>query len=94
MPQRTPVGFVWDLDKAEINLEKHGIAFEDAIRVFDDVTLDIPDIRMGELRIVSVGVVEGFEIAVVYTVRGNEYRIISARRARKREREAYHQVCP
>lgn len=84
-----PEAFEWDLDKAESNLQKHGLAFEDAIRVFYWPTLDTLTIRRGELRVMSIGVVEGVEVTVVYVVRGTTFRIISARRASKDERQAY-----
>jgi uncharacterized protein len=44
----------------------------------------------GEDRFIAIGVVEGRELAVVYTMRGDVCRIISVRRARENEREAYH----
>ncbi len=86
--------FEWDSAKAEANLAKHGIAFEDAIDVFQKPVLEIRSDRGGEVRVRAIGTVEGLEITVVYTWRGNRRRIISARRARVNEREAYHQAYP
>lgn len=94
MSLEIPTGFEWDPNKAAKNLEKHGIAFEDAVRIFDEATYETPDFRYGEPRVVATGVLESLEITVVYTVRDTRYRIISARRARESEREAYHRVCP
>ncbi|MGE5516960.1 MAG: BrnT family toxin [Bacteroidota bacterium] len=51
-----------------------------------------PVIGGEEPRFVAVGMVQGVEIAVVFTDRGTVIRLISARRARKNEREAYHQA--
>ena len=86
-----PDGFQWDLDKAELNLQKHHLAFEEAVRVFDQPTLDSLTLRAGELRVVSTGIVAGLEVTVVYAIRGRTFRIISARRASKDERKAYRE---
>jgi hypothetical protein len=89
-----PWGFEWDPEKAAENLRTHGIAFEDAIHIFDDRTIEIADTRedYGEDRIVAFGVVQGIEVAVVYTERKDVIRLISARRATRNERKAYWQV--
>jgi uncharacterized DUF497 family protein len=88
----SPDAFQWDLDKAELNLQKHHLAFEDAVRVFEGPTLDSLTLRRGELRVVSIGVVEEIEVTVVYVVRGRTFRIISARKASKDERKAYREL--
>jgi uncharacterized protein len=84
----------WDDIKAEANLQKHGIDFEDAIGIFEGPVLEIRSDRDGEERYKAIGVLEGLEITVVYTPRGSRRRIISARRARINERAAYHQAYP
>ena len=84
--------FEWDRAKAASNLAKHGIDFDDAIGVFDDPRmLSIVDPRSyGETRYNAIGAVEGRVLFVVYTKRGSEvFRIISARKASRRERTAY-----
>ena len=88
------MAFQWDAAKNAANIAKHGIDFEDAIGIFDGPVLQKADVRRdyGEARVIAVGVVEGRELAVVYTVRGRHRRIISARRAHSREREAYRKV--
>jgi uncharacterized protein len=87
---RLPEGYEWDDDKASANLEKHGIAFEDAVVIFGSAVFEVCSITHGEVRIAATGVLAGeLEITVVYTVRGTRYRIISARRARTSERQAY-----
>jgi uncharacterized DUF497 family protein len=78
--------------KAELNLQKHRLAFEDAVRVFERTTLDSLSLRGGELRVVSTGTVAGVEVTVVYVVRGRTFRIISARKASKDERKAYREL--
>ena len=83
--------FVWDSEKAEKNLKKHRIAFEDAARVFlDDYRFDNYDELHSDFenRIKTVGFVRNV-LAVIYTERGEVNRIISARRADKDEEANY-----
>jgi hypothetical protein len=84
--------FEWDEAKAASNLKKHGIDFEDAISIFEGPVLEVRSARGSEERWKAVGMVEGVELAVIFTLREGRRRIISARRARKSEREAYHQA--
>ena len=84
--------FIWDSEKAEINLKKHKIAFEDAARVFlDDYRFDdIDELHSDfEERIKTVGFVRNV-LAVIYTERGDINRIISARQATKDEEADYY----
>lgn len=82
-------GFEWDERKRALNLEKHGIDFRDAISVFDHPHLTAETSRNGELRKVSLGRIAQCVIAVVWTDRAGVVRIISARSARRNERQAY-----
>jgi uncharacterized protein len=86
--------FEWDAAKAASNLDKHRISFEDAISIFEGAVLEVRSDRESEERWKVIGSVEGREIAVVYTVRDDRYRIISARRAKANERRAYRQAHP
>jgi uncharacterized DUF497 family protein len=81
----------WDAAKNAANIGKHGISFEDAKHIFDGPVLEKIDRRRdyGEERIAAVGVTMGLELYVVYTIRGGNRRIISARRANRHERESY-----
>jgi uncharacterized DUF497 family protein len=84
--------YVWDPKKNRRNVTIHGIAFEDAVRVFDGPTLERVDDRFdyGEVRIYAIGVVNGLEITVIYVeVSSDQRRVISAWRAERHEREAY-----
>ena len=83
--------FEWDEEKAQSNLVKHGITFDYGTLVFEDVNrLDRLDERnYDEDRWLTIGLVEGRELAVVYTVRSNYIRVISARKAEHRERRDY-----
>jgi uncharacterized protein len=85
--------FEWDAEKAEANLAKHGVSFEVAIGVFEDRhAIEWIDDRedYGEERFVISGNVQSALLTVVYTERGERIRIISARRATRREQEEYH----
>jgi hypothetical protein len=90
------IDFEWDQGKNEANIAKHGIDFDEAIGIFEGFVLERVDNRRdyGEVRIAATGVAEGRELAVVYTIRGEVRRIISARRARRNERRAYRQTYP
>jgi uncharacterized DUF497 family protein len=84
--------FEWDLAKEAANVAKHGITFTDAASVFDDphhLTEDSTKPEYGEERSLALGMVAERLVAVIYTDREQRRRIISARRARKNERERY-----
>jgi uncharacterized DUF497 family protein len=84
--------FQWDLDKAEANVAKHRIDFEDAARLFREPHFTYDSSRSDEARFVSVGYLGTSAIAVVWTPReGDIVRIISARSARREERKAYRE---
>ena len=73
-------------------MARHGIAFEDAVKIFDGLALERIDDRFeyGECRVYAIGLVGGLEITVIYTdVTEGVRRIISAWRAERHEREAY-----
>ena len=83
--------FEWDEEKAEINLKKHGVSFQDAVAVFDDVyRIEWYDEAHSETedRYNTIGKVWEV-IFVVYTERRERTRIISARKATPRERRIY-----
>ena len=86
--------FEWDERKAATNLVKHGVDFDVAIRVFGDpfrVTILSTARDYGEVRELTIGMVDGVEIlTVVHTDRNGITRIISARPASHSEREKYH----
>jgi len=84
--------YTWDDEKNERNIARHGIAFEDAKRIFDGPTVERIDDRFEyeEIRVYAVGLVNGIEVTVVYTERNDdERRIISAWRSEPHERRAY-----
>jgi len=83
--------YQWDKRKAQVNRRKHGVSFADAVAVFeDDWAITIPDDYPDEERFVTIGRdMLGRILVVVYTWRGDDIRIISARKATRREREQY-----
>ena len=83
--------YQWNRDKAAANLRKHGIDFADAVLVFSDaLAITIPDERFDEERFVTMGLDGlGRVLVVVYTLRGEEIRVISARKATRQERQQY-----
>jgi uncharacterized protein len=86
--------FTWDPEKNRINARRHGIAFQDAARIFEGPTLERVDDRFdyGESRIYAIGLVNGVEVTVIYTDREDEERrLISAWRSEPHERRAYWQ---
>jgi hypothetical protein len=83
---------VWDPQKARTNCLKHGVRFSDAEGVlFDPNALSREDRSAeGEIRYVAMGLdYVGRVVVVVYAPRGTDIRIISARRATRRERNDY-----
>jgi len=84
--------FRYDPAKAAANFKKHGVSFADAEGVFQDplaVTLEDPDAE-GERRFVAVGLGNaGDLLVVVYAMRDDEVRLISARGATRKERKSY-----
>ena len=88
--------FEWDRRKAERNLRKHGVSFEEAVSVFSDpeeLTIDDPDHSLDEERCVSVGhSVLGRLLVVGYTERRSKIRLIFARRATMPERFDYEEA--
>ncbi|HVT02896.1 MAG TPA: BrnT family toxin [Thermoanaerobaculia bacterium] len=84
--------FAWDSEKDRKNQAKHGVSFEEASNVFGDpLAFTAVDPRhFGEFRYVTMGfTLGGTLIAVVHTEQSDRIRIISARQATARERNAY-----
>lgn len=85
------MAFGWDTQKAAFNRRKHGVDFADAVAVFsDDLAITISEERGEEERFVMLGTdALGRLLVVVYTWRGDQIRMISARRATRAERKQY-----
>lgn len=86
--------FEWDEAKDESNFRKHGIDFDYAIGIFEGFTIEDEDDRQdyGETRMRVIGKTAENVLLVVYTAREPRLRIISARKARRDERERYYQA--
>jgi uncharacterized DUF497 family protein len=87
--------FEWDLRKAKLNFAKHRVTFEEATTAFRDplsTTGADPDHSANENRFVTFGVSTKERLLVVsHTERGESIRIISARLAKRQEREIYEE---
>ena len=87
--------FEWDREKAKGNLEKHGVSFSEAATVFGDplsLTIEDPDHSIDEQRFVTLGQsYRGQLLVVAHTDEDDGIRIISARRATRRERRDYEE---
>ena len=87
------MNYEWDPRKAASNLRGHGVDFADAVIVFEDeMALTVDDDYPSEQRFITIGTdAFGRLLAVVYTFRGENIRIISAREATSRERRQYRE---
>jgi uncharacterized protein len=87
--------FEWDPQKAKANIRRHRVSFEEAATVFGDrlsVTIDDPDPSLREQRFVTMGKsTAGALLVVAHTDREDIIRIISARRATRREQKSYEE---
>lgn len=84
--------FEFDPKKNRSNLEKHGVDFPTAARIWDGFVVEREDDRRdyGEMRFLSLGMVDdGRIVLVVHTWRGKNRRLISARKANSDEQEVY-----
>jgi uncharacterized DUF497 family protein len=85
------VDFEWDRAKSARNAAERGLPFALAALLFDGPVLERIDARrdFGELRVRAIGRVGEAVLHCVYTDRGDVRRIISLRRANRKERDAY-----
>ena len=87
--------FEWDPNKNKENIKKHKISFEEAKEVFYDdnaILFDDPDHSANEERFLIIGRISNLNICVVshcYKEKESIIRLISARRATKKEKETY-----
>ena len=89
------MNFEWDPEKAELNLAKHGVTFEEASTAFGNplsITISDPDHSNEEDRFILLGqTYSGRFVVVVHTDRDETIRLISARMATKGERRNYEE---
>ena len=85
------VDYLWHEAKHRLNLRDHGIDFGDVEAVFEGETVTILDDRFdyGEQRFITFGLLAGRVVAIAHTETNEVIRIISARKATKREENSY-----
>ena len=84
------VEFEWDEDKSDTTERERGFGFAFAGRIFLGPTVSLAEqFRSGERRNVMLGEVDGLVLVVVITLRAPAWRIISARRANRKERSLW-----
>ena len=92
---RIDMKFEWDAQKADSNLKKHGVSFQEAASVFGNVlsiTYPDPDHSAREQRFITVGMSQsGRVLMVAHTERKDNIRIISARKTTRQERKYYEE---
>jgi uncharacterized protein len=85
----------WDEEKADLNLQKHGVSFDEAQTVFADplaITISDPEHSRDEDRFITIGQSnKRLILLVVYTDRRKRIRLISARKASRAERKQYEE---
>ncbi len=90
------MNFDWDDGKAQINLAKHGVSFQEAASVFDDplsITFPDPNHSLAEDRSVIIGHSDrGRLLFVSHADRENQTRLISAREATRPEKRVYEEA--
>lgn len=88
--------FEWDPEKAQKNLQKHEVSFEEASSVFDDpmfITLLDDEHSDDEERYITIGISDKTRLLLVaHTERDNRIRIISARKATNHEEKFYEET--
>lgn len=86
--------FEYDKYKDEQNIEKHKVSFQEVQQIWDDENLLVLHAnKRGEKRMLAIGRLYCVVYTVVYTKRKEVIRIISARKATKKERDLYEKHC-
>jgi uncharacterized DUF497 family protein len=82
----------WDKAKSRKNFAKHGLDFQDAEQVFAGPCVTFEDSRFdyGEERLITLGLLAGRVLVIAHAPRGPATRIISMRKANRREQEVYY----
>lgn len=83
--------FEWDEIKSQTNLDKHGIPLSGACPMWNGPVLELESNQPGEPRKLAIGKIGGKFWTVIFTMRGDTIRIISARRSRENEKKLYHE---
>jgi uncharacterized protein len=92
MPTVVHGDFEWDADKADQNVAKHGVTFEEAVAaMLDPLAVDFDDLAIPENLVTLAASSRGAILYVITPERGVRVRIISARRATNHERRIYEE---
>jgi uncharacterized protein len=83
--------FEFDRNKSDLNLQKHGIDFISAQRLWENKIVQLKVTELPEERYLNFGVLDGKHWTAVVTYRGTNVRIISVRRSAKKEVEYYEE---
>lgn len=85
------VQFTWSEAKRESNRAKHRLDFADAVAVFTGVTFTVEDARYRytERRYMTLGLLHEVPVCIIHTDHAHQIRIISFRKATRREAEIY-----
>jgi uncharacterized protein len=85
------VVYEWDKAKNRSNFAKHGLDFGDAEQVFAGPCVTFQDGRFdyGEERLITLGLLDGRVVIIAHAPRGEATRIISMRKANRREQKIY-----
>lgn len=88
--------FIWDEKKRRADILKHGFDFVDSEEVFEGVTLTLDDDRFeyGQERFITLGFLRGTVVVIAHTENGNEFRVISMRKATRYEQKIYFERFP
>lgn len=87
------MAFEWDEEKNKTNIQKHGIDFNDVTKSFEQPMLVRSDDRKdyGENRMIALAKINDLIAVIAYTKRGKNIRLISARKANRKERRIYRE---
>jgi uncharacterized protein len=86
------VKFDWDPIKDARNEVKHGRSLSSATAIWTSPVVTLPSKNPGEPRHLAIGIIEGNHWTVVFTLRGDVIRLISARRSRENEKTIYEKT--
>ena len=88
--------FEWDEVKRDKNIEKHGVDLLEAAFIFDGPVYTTEDNRRdyGEVRLISLGLVDDVPYVVIHTERNGKIRLISAHKGGRKDYEKYQDSFP
>lgn len=85
--------FIWDPKKSQENKQKHGVSFEEAMRIWEKERLEVKNlayVKEGESRNATLGFIDDKVFLAIWCYRKESIRLISVRRARKNEEKVFY----